>query len=393
MRVVVATSRVYAIAAKRTEKSSRALCSDSASVSKTDRRPFSSHFAASFSSTWFVNFPSTYATLSTICFWKKAWLRLWSLLRFQLRLRDACGHKTLRYALFEVRWRNGRSAMVPGPQAWEEAGSARWCGAVRQAIARRGETNVVRRSEARPTEERRRAVRRDGEVHGGHACTRCAHRRPLCQRVCRVARARAGTRVHARVRSSTSATELEHARKRDRWRRGEASQTTLLASVTSSEKVLYDWRRWLQESSTSTTHTHTLTEFHICAHTRYGKREREGERVYGKDKRTKRVRTMYTRYDSMTYMGKGAGSKRRSAHRRDVNRISYAPDINVTYVSTLQFVTSFICNRKYERRYLIYRIYYYTTGKLNSNDFEYAIKWFFQHTIIKWLKFCYRIDI
>lgn len=122
------------------------------------------------------------------------------------------------------------------------------------------------------------------------------------------------------------------------------------------------------------THTHTLAEFHICAHTRYGKREREGERVYGKDKRTKRVRTMYTRYDSMTYMGKGAGSKRRSAHRRDVNRISYAPDINVTYVSTLQFVTSFICNRKYERRYLIYRIYYYTTGKLNSNDFEYAIK-------------------
>lgn len=274
MRVVVATSRVYAIAAKRTEKSSRALCSDSASVSKTDRRPFSSHFAASFSSTWFVNFPSTYATLSTICFWKKAWLRLWSLLRFQLRLRDACGHKTLRYALFEVRWRNGRSAMVPGPQAWEEAGSARWCGAVRQAIARRGETNVVRRSEARPTEERRRAVRRDGEVHGGHACTRCAHRRPLCQRVCRVARARAGTRVHARVRSSTSATELEHARKRDRWRRGEASQTTLLASVTSSEKVLYDWRRWLQESSTSTTHTHIGRVSHMCTYEIWKERKR-----------------------------------------------------------------------------------------------------------------------
>lgn len=57
------------------------------------------------------------------------------------------------------------------------------------------------------------------------------------------------------------------------------------------------------------THTHTLAEFHICAHTRYGKREREGERVYGKDKRTKRVRTMYTRYDSMTYYGQGGGKQ------------------------------------------------------------------------------------
>lgn len=386
MRVVVATSRVYAIAAKRTEKSSRALCSDSASVSKTDRRPFSSHFAASFLSTWFVNFRSTYATLSIICFWKKAWLRLWSLLRFQLRLRDACGHKILRYALFEVRWRNGRSAMVPGPQAWEEAGSARWCGAVRQAIARRGETNVVRRSEARPTEERRRAVRRD-EVHGGHACTRCAHRRPLCQRVCRVARARAGTRVHARVRSSTSATELEHARKRDRWRRGEASQTTTRQCHIERKSAI-----WLTRIVTRVVHEYTLAEFHICAHTRYRKREREGERAYAKDKRTKRVRTMYTRYDSMTYMGKGAGSKRRNAHRRDVNRISYAPDINVTYVFTLQFVTSFICNHKYERRYLICRIYYYTTGNWIER-FRIRNQTILSTYDLKWLKFVVIIEL
>lgn len=206
----------------------------------------------------------------------------------------------------------------------------------------------------------------------------------------------ARTRGHPRSCSCP----LVHERDRVRARAQKGSMAPWWSLPNHSTRQCHIERKsaiWLTKMVTRVVHeyhAHTHWQSFTYVHIRDMEREKEKEKGFtaktnGRSEFERCIRDT-TRWRTM---GKGAGSKRRSAHRRDVNRISYAPDINVTYVSTLQFVTSFICNRKYERRYLIYRIYYYTTGKLNSNDFEYAIKWFFQHTIIKWLKFCYRIDI
>ena len=244
----------------------------------------------------------------------------------------------VRCALFEVRWRNGRSAMVPGPQAWEEAGSA-----ARRGVAWRGEPlretrrnkPVVGRSEARPGEKKRRAARRS--------------RSPW--RTCMYARD-----VRAPTRSALLCSARLGSTSRHVCVPSYAYNSALARSLASS--VLYDERARQSRSTrakgidgaaakppeplfhrshvrakrcyTIDEDTGSRPRAHIqfCAYTRAirereGERERERERGHVRDKRrreSKRVRTMYTRYGSMTYYEWEDGGARDETHMQGRNR-------------------------------------------------------------------------
>lgn len=224
--------------------------------------------------------------------------------------------------------------MVPGPQAWEEAGSARRCGA-----ARRGETNVVGRNEARPGEERRREAKR-GEERRGEAKSmrtymyaRCVRTyrfySVLCRHVdvcmCSVLACRCPCPLfvceRARQSRSTRAKGIDGAVAKlpDHYSIG----------ATSSETLLYDQRRY---RSRPRAHVQFRARTRAIAEKeRQREREikREREREYVRDKPTARVKASSNdvceiRPDDVLWAS-GWKSERRDSYRRDVNKVPNTP--------------------------------------------------------------------
>ena len=180
--------------------------------------------------------------------------------------------------------------MVPGPQAWEEAGSARRCGAARQ-----GETwwDETKRDQAKRGEERRRVAKRGEERRDEAKSTRTyMYPRDVCAPTASIPFCvDASTCVCGSVLARRCPCPLFV------WERARQSRSTRAKGIdgaaaklpdhysigaTSSETLLYDRRRY---------RSRPRAHVQFRARTRaIAEKERERERECVRDKPTARVK-------------------------------------------------------------------------------------------------------
>ena len=221
----------------------------------------------------------------------------------------------------------------PAPQAWEEAGSAAQRGAAWRGEPLRDEAkqtgggtkrSETRRKEAKSSETRRRPhggrarYARDVRAPTRSALLRSAQLGSTSRHVCVHASCAcddgalvlACTRSLARSRALTHASVVRARQSRSTRAKGidgaaaKPPEPLFHIGATSNETLLYDRRG----CGVSSTRTHPLSHIYTCDRfEREREREREREERRGgtsgtnERRESKRVRTMCTRYGSMTY--------------------------------------------------------------------------------------------